>query len=354
MEPIWSLGFMSGTSLDGVDAAWLRTDGETILEIGGGMTVPYPDDLRERIRSVLGQKGMTQDIKAIEKDLTLFHADVARQVLEQHPIDIIGFHGQTIFHCPPITHQLGDGELLSEETKKEVIYDFRSEDVANGGQGAPLVPIFHQAMLQDDGPIVVVNIGGVANITWIKSGHPLIACDTGPGGAILDDWVKQKTGASYDQDGQLGANGTPVAEILTSWMGHPYFAKPAPKSLDRNDFATRVKDMEGLSLADGAATLVEFTAKAIIRSLDHVPEHPSKIYVAGGGRWNKHLMNRLSDLSPCPVETVEVLNWNGDLLEAYAFAYLAARVRAGLPISFPTTTGVRHPTIGGKKVLRPS
>jgi anhydro-N-acetylmuramic acid kinase len=182
----------------------------------------------------------------------------------------------------------------------------------------------------------------------------LIACDTGPGGAILDDWVMQKTGASYDQDGQLGAQGKPHEGILETWMRHPYFTKSAPKSLDRNDFATRVKDIRGLSLADGAATLVEFTAKAIIKSLDHVPEHPTKIYVAGGGRRNKHLMNRLSTMSPCPVEAIEALSWDGDLLEAYAFAYLAARVKAGLPISFPTTTGVKHPIVGGKKVLRPS
>jgi len=351
MEPVWSLGLMSGTSLDGVDAAWLRTDGQKIVEIGSGMTVPYPDILREKIRAVLGQKGLSEEIQAIEHELTLFHGEIVRKIQEIQAIDLIGFHGQTIFHAPPKTWQIGNGERLARDVRVEVVYDFRSEDVANGGQGAPLVPVFHQAMVAEEFPIVVANIGGVANITWIRKGHPLVACDVGPGGALLDDWVLRKTGQLYDTDGRLGSQGKVAREIVERWLTHPYFSKPAPKSLDRNDFATYMKDMENLSPEDGAATLVALTARALISALDQLPEKPHKIYVAGGGRRNQHFMNCLAQLAPCPVNPVEVLNWDGDLLEAYAFAYLAVRVKAGFPTSFPTTTGVVTPVSGGRRAL---
>lgn len=347
MEPLWSLGLMSGTSLDGVDAAWLLTDGQEIMEIGRGMTVPYPDVLREKIRAILGQRDLTEEVQAVAHELTLFHGEVVRQVQAIQAMDLIGFHGHTIFHSPPITRQIGNGELLAREVGAEVIYDFRSEDVANGGQGAPLVPIFHQAMVEEEYPVVVANIGGVANITWIQKGQPLIACDTGPGGALLDDWILQKTGQRYDTDGLLAAQGKVAKDIVERWLTHPYFAKSAPKSLDRNDFATHLKDMEGLSLEDGAATLVELTVRALINTLDQMPEKPHKIYIAGGGRRNQHFMHRLACLAPCSVDSVEALHWDGDLLEAYAFAYLAVRVKVGLPTSFPTTTGVAHPVSGG-------
>ncbi len=349
MEPIWSLGLMSGTSLDGVDAAWLLTDGQKIMEVGGGITVPYPELLREKMRTILGQKDMTSEVQAVEHELTLFHGEVVKQAQGFQAVGLIGFHGHTIFHAPPETRQIGNGELLARDVGVEVIYDFRSEDVAHGGQGAPLVPIFHQAMVEEEYPVVIVNIGGVANITWIQKGQPLIACDTGPGGALLDDWVLKKTGQLYDTDGQLAAQGKVDEGIVKRWLTHPYFAKSAPKSLDRNDFATCLKDIEGLSVGDGAATLVELTPRAMMVALGQMPTKPHKIYVAGGGRRNQYLMHRLVQLAPCPVEPVEALNWNGDLLEAYAFAYLAARVKAGLPTSFPTTTGVTHPVSGGKR-----
>jgi anhydro-N-acetylmuramic acid kinase len=351
MEPVWSLGLMSGTSLDGVDAAWLLTDGQKIMEVGGGMTVSYPVLLREKIRAVLGRKDLTREIQAVEHELTLFHGEVVRQVQAIQTIDLIGFHGQTIFHAPPQTLQIGDGELLARDVGVDVIYDFRSEDVGKGGQGAPLVPIFHQAMVDEEFPVVVVNIGGVANMTWILKGQPLIACDTGPGGALLDDWVLQKTGQLYDIDGRLASKGKVDRGMVECWLTHPYFAKSAPKSLDRNDFATHLKDLDGVSLEDGAATLVELTARALIDALNQMPAKPHKIYVSGGGRRNRHLMSRLAHLAPCSVEAVEAIHWNGDLLEAYAFAYLAARIKAGLPTSFPTTTGVAYPVSGGRRAL---
>lgn len=350
MEPIWALGLMSGTSLDGVDAAWLLTDGQEIMEVGGGITVPYPNILREKVRAILGQKELTEEIQSVERELTIFHGEVVKQAQRSQAFDLIGFHGQTLFHAPPQTWQIGDGQLLAEYVGVDIIYDFRSQDVAKGGQGAPLVPIFHQAMVREDYPVVVANIGGVANITWMQKGQPLIACDTGPGGALLDDWILQKTGQLYDIDGRLGSKGKVDMEVIEGWLTHPYFSKPAPKSLDRNDFVAYLKYMEDLSLEDGAATLVELTVRALIDTVSQMPAKPHKIYVAGGGRHNQHLMNRLAQLAGCPVNPVEILNWNGDFLEAYAFAYLAARVKAGLPTSFPTTTGVSHPISGGKRV----
>ncbi|MDF3034348.1 MAG: anhydro-N-acetylmuramic acid kinase [Alphaproteobacteria bacterium] len=352
MEPIWSLGLMSGTSLDGVDAAWLRTDGQKIEEAGGGMMIPYPPSLREKIRSILGQRNITEEIEEVERELTLFHAGVVKQVVKeigsQHSLDLIGFPGQTIFHAPPETRQIGDGKLLAQEVGVDVIYDFRTADVAHGGQGAPLVPVFHQALVAEDKPVAIVNVGGVANITWIQKGQLPMAWDSGPGGALLDDWVLRKLGEPYDTDGQLAAQGIGDEECLQQWLMHPYFAKVGPKSLDRDDFAAFLKDIEGFSPSDGAATLVELTARTIIHALAHMPENPHKLYITGGGRRNRHLMQRLAVLAPCAVDTVEALKWDGDLLEAYAFAYLAARVKVGLPTSFPTTTGVAYPLSGGQ------
>lgn len=354
MEPIWSLGLMSGTSLDGVDAAWLRTDGQKIEEVGGGFMAPYPPSLRENIRSILGVKDTTEKVKNVERDLTLFHAHVISQALariaNRHSLDLIGFHGQTIFHAPPESRQLGDGAFLAQEAGVDVIYDFRAADLAHGGQGAPLVPVFHQAIAGESTPVAVVNIGGVANMTWIQEGQPLIAFDTGPGGALLDDWILGTTGQPYDRDGQLGAQGRVDETCVAQWLTHPYFSKPAPKSLDRDHFLAFLKDIKGTSPANGASTLTELTARSVVHSLTDMPAIPKKMYVTGGGRRNKSLMQRLKSLAPCPVETVETLKWDGDLLEAYAFAYLAVRVKAGLPTSFPTTTGAARPVSGGQWV----
>jgi anhydro-N-acetylmuramic acid kinase len=352
MEPIWCLGLMSGTSLDGVDAASLRTDGHTISEVGGGALHPYPPILRDKIRHSLGQKDMNPDIEAVERELTLFHAQVVKKAQQIQSFDLIGFHGQTLFHAPPITRQIGDGNLLAQEVGVDVIYDFRTTDVVKGGQGAPLVPIFHQAMVEEsETPVAIVNVGGVANITWIQKGQPLIACDTGPGGALLDDWVLQKVGQPYDKDGELARQGVVNEEFVQRWLLSPYFKQSPPKSLDRDHFFSFRTDIEGLSPADGAATLVELTGRCIVHALTQMPAIPKQIYVAGGGRRNQHLMHRLKALAPCSVESVEALNWDGDLLEAHAFAYLAARVKAGLPTSFPTTTGVSQPVSGGRLAL---
>ena len=348
MEPIWSLGLMSGTSLDGVDAAWLKTDGRKIEAVGGGFMTPYPSELREKIRQLFGQREMTPFCQEVQRELTHFHAQVVRKAQQQKTFELIGFHGQTIYHAPPVTLQLGDGEMLASDVGVDVIYDFRSEDVARGGQGAPLVPIFHQAMVEGEKPVVIVNVGGVANLTWIQKDQPLIACDTGPGGALLDDWVSRKIGQPYDKDGFLAAQGVVDQAMLEGWLAHPYFLKYPPKSLDRDDFAILTAEVEKLSPADGAATLTELTARSIVHALTQMLTMPENIYVSGGGRHNAHLMQRLRILSARPVKTIEALGWDGDLLEAFAFAYLASRVKADLPTSFPSTTGVAEPSCGGR------
>jgi len=350
MEPIWSLGLMSGTSLDGVDVAWLQTDGTTIKKIGEGLMVPYPMPLREKIRSILGQNVMTLEVKSIERELTLFQAQIVKEAQKIQSFDVIGFHGQTIFHAPPFTRQIGDGELLAKEVGVDVIYDFRSQDMKQGGQGAPLVPIFHRALIETEVPIAIVNVGGVANMTWMQKDWPLIACDTGPGGALLDDWTLKTIGLPYDENGLLSSQGKVNEACVQQWLAQAYFAKSYPKSLDRNDFNGLIKDIEIMSPADGAATLVELTARSIIHALTQMPALPQKLYVTGGGRRNLHLMQRLRALASYSVDSVEDLGWDGDLLEAFAFAYLAVRVKAGLPTSFPTTTGVNQPVSGGKLV----
>lgn len=352
MEPIWALGLMSGTSLDGVDAAWLRTDGDVIYEKGEGFMVPYPSDLRTKLRAILGESQPTAEIRNLEKEMTDFQGDVVKIAQKQKDFQLIGFHGQTIFHAPPHTWQIGDGVMLSEKGGVDVVYDFRTLDVKRGGQGAPLVPIFHQAILEQAGlikekAIAIANIGGVANITWIQKDHPLIACDTGPGGALLDDWLFKKIGKLFDKDGYISAQGNPQQDLVQKWLQNPYFTKPAPKSLDRDAFAKLFCDIEGLSVEDGAATLVEFTAQTLTHGLHQMPQKPVNLYVSGGGRLNQTLMRRLQILGSWEVLPIENLGWSGDLLEAYAFAYLAVRVKQGLPTSFPTTTGVSQPTCGG-------
>ena len=348
MEPIWSLGLMSGTSLDGVDVAWLQTDGNKITKIGEGMIIPYPSLMREKIRSILGQNVITPEIKSIEKELTLFQAEIVKKAQKIQSFDVVGFHGQTIFHAPPQTWQIGDGKLLASEVGIDVVYDFRSQDMMEGGQGAPLVPIFHRALIETEAPIAIVNVGGVANITWMQKDRPLIACDTGPGGALLDDWTLKTTGKPYDENGLLSSQGVVNEVCVEEWLTHPYFAKSYPKSLDRNDFAHLLKNIEALTPADGAATLVELTARSVIHALTQMPALPQNLYVTGGGRRNLNLMQRLQALASYAVDRIEGLGWDGDLLEAYAFAYMAVRVRAGLPTSFPTTTGVKQPVSGGQ------
>ncbi|HEY8290530.1 MAG TPA: anhydro-N-acetylmuramic acid kinase [Acetobacteraceae bacterium] len=350
-----TIGLMSGTSLDGVDAAWLETDGERIARFGPNLTIPYDDRLRADLRQILEQAAsLSPDdpaLKSATARLTEYHAKAVLALGQ--PADLVGFHGQTILHQPEQlrTWQIGDAATLAARVGLPVACDFRLADVAAGGQGAPLAPIYHAALARDlPRPLAVLNIGGVANVTWIGAGGELVAFDTGPGNGPLDDWMMRHTGAAFDRDGELARSGAADEGVLTRLLGHPYFARPGPKSLDRLDFAAtlRASGIELLSPADGAATLVAFTARAVAAA--PLPAKPVRWLVCGGGRLNAAIMGALRNRLDAPVEAVEAAGWNGDALEAQCFGYLAARVSAKLPISFPGTTGVAGPMTGGRIV----
>ncbi|NBX67271.1 MAG: anhydro-N-acetylmuramic acid kinase [Proteobacteria bacterium] len=348
------LGLMSGTSMDGIDMALLRTDGENMAEALGAAFLPYPDDIKLLIRSVLGRAHDADgSVTKAEQAVTDWHVMAVGKFHETtlHEIDLIGFHGQTIFHDPARkrTWQIGDGERLARETGIDVIYDFRSNDMRAGGQGAPLLPLYHQALVRAaklENPACVLNLGGVANITWMD-GETVIACDTGPANALIDDWMLAKTGVPMDKDGAAATKGTVDVPRVLQWLQHPYFQLPAPKSLDRNAFhGCKVDD---LSLEDGAATLTAFTVESVLKTVRQMPRLPKNLIVAGGGRHNAAIMNALQKC--IPTIDADTLGWNGDNLEAEGFAYLAQRSVRGLPLSLPTTTGCKTPVTGGKKAL---
>jgi anhydro-N-acetylmuramic acid kinase len=350
-NPPLALGLMSGTSLDGVDAALIRTDGRRIAGFGAARTVAYAPDFRERLRAILGGVGAVADV---ERELTDIHADAVRRLLAEAgvaaaDVRVVGFHGHTILHRPRAgrTWQIGDGVRLAQAVGIDVVCDFRSADVAAGGEGAPFVPLYHQALAADlEKPLAVLNVGGVANLTYIGPDGAILAFDTGPGNALIDDWMLARTGSPVDRDGRTAAAGRIDEAAVAAWLAGPYFARKPPKSLDRLDFeASRIAH---LPLADGAATLAALTAAAVARGVDHLPTRPRRWLVTGGGRHNRFLMAELGRRLGAPVDPVEAAGWDGDALEAQAFAFLAMRNLAGLPLSLPSTTGVRAPTPGGR------
>jgi anhydro-N-acetylmuramic acid kinase len=350
------VGLMSGTSMDGIDAALIETDGETVCGIGPHLTVPYEDGFRAVLRANLGRTSLTdEDGRRLNRDLALRHAQVVRALLAGSDIapDMIGFHGHTLWHDPVarLTVQAGDPALLAKDLGIPVVADLRQADIAAGGEGAPLVPIYHAALSRDlDRPIAVLNVGGVANVTWIgKRGvDDMVAFDTGPGNGPLDDWVARHTGRSCDEDGRLAAAGTLAEDRLLTLMQAPYFGRPAPKSLDRREFDHVLQALEGLSVEDGATTLVALIAAAVVQGAAHMPLPPKRWLVTGGGRLNPVLMETLAGWLDAPVEPVEAVGWDGDAIEAQAFAFLAARFRRQLPITFPGTTGAPFPMVGGR------
>jgi anhydro-N-acetylmuramic acid kinase len=349
-----ALGLMSGTSLDGIDVAVVETDGRDRVIPGPALTIAYPADFRERLRSVLGTVG---PVAEVEDELTRAHAEAVEHFLHEHAelsIDVVGFHGHTILHRPAEhrTCQIGSGALLAQLLGLDVVGDFRSADVAAGGEGAPLVPLFHAALTaQLPKPVAILNVGGVANVTWIGHGADILAFDTGPGNALIDDWVYQHTEATADIDGALAHAGNASAANVERFLDAPFFKRAPPKSLDRDDFAEAAP--AGLSLEDGAATLIEMTAAAVAASARHFPEPARDWLVTGGGRHNPALMDALRRRLGLRVRSVEDLGWNGDALEAQAFAYLAVRSLEGLPLSLPSTTGVPEPTRGGTLYAAP-
>jgi anhydro-N-acetylmuramic acid kinase len=349
---------MSGTSLDGIDVAALASDGERRVVAGPALTVPYPETFRERLRGVLGAVGASADIVAVEEALTRLHGAAVAQFRARHPevaIDLVGFHGHTILHRPAEhrTWQIGDGALLARLTSVDVVGDFRSADVAAGGEGAPLAPLYHAALAAGLAkPVAVLNLGGVANVTWIGAraddgrADDILAFDTGPGNALIDDWVHRHTGRAADLDGALALAGRASAAPIARFVEHPYFARTPPKSLDRDQFQSAVPD--DLALADGAATLTEMSAAAVAAAVRHFPAAPRQWLVCGGGRHNPALMAALTRVLAAPVRAVEAVGWDGDALEAQAFAYLAVRSVRGLPLSLPATTGAPYPVCGGR------
>ncbi len=349
---------MSGTSLDGIDVAALATDGERRVVAGPSLTVPYPAPFRERLRGVLGGIGASAEIAAVEVELTRLHADAIIAFRRKHPetaFDLVGFHGHTILHRPDRrqTWQIGDGALLARLIGVDVVADFRSADVAAGGEGAPLAPLYHAALAAGmTKPIAVLNLGGVGNVTWIGDTAPdILAFDTGPGNALIDDWVRRQTGRAADIDGALALAGHASAAHVARFLTHPYFARKPPKSLDRDDFQGTIPD--GLGLADGAATLTEMTAEAVAAATRHFPGPAREWLVCGGGRRNPAIMAALARRVGAPVRPVEAAGWDGDALEAQAFAYLAVRAIRGLPLSLPSTTGAPDPVCGGRLFRAP-
>lgn len=349
-----ALGLMSGTSLDGVDAALAVTDGVAVERLGTALTTDYPPELRSRLRGVLGGVG---EVEAVEHDITRFHAGAVARLLAESgvaaaEVDVIGFHGHTIAHRPQERHtwQIGDGALLARLTGIPVVNDFRSADVAAGGQGAPLVPVFHRALAAGIGrPVAVLNLGGVGNVTWIGDDDSLLAFDTGPGNALIDDWALHHTGRPVDEDGTLARSGRADAAAVGRFGAHPFFARTPPKSLDRDDFRHFANGLvAGMDAATGAATLTAFTARAAGLARAHFPKPAARWLVCGGGRHNPALMAALKAEFNVPVDAVEAVGWDGDALEAQAFAYLAVRSVRGLALTFPETTGGPRPLSGGR------
>lgn len=358
--PVWALGTMSGTSLDGVDAAMVLTDGERILDFGPSAFRPYTPAERATIRAALGAWPDDPATPAAAEVVETAHAELLSRF---SGADVVGFHGQTLAHDPRGrgTHQAGDGAILAQVLGLPVVWDFRSNDVAMGGQGAPLAPFFHFACARRIGaamPLAVLNLGGVGNVTWIDPRQPapeshgaLLAFDTGPANAPVNDLMATRTGADRDDGGQTAAAGTVDDALLARFLDHPYFFRMPPKSLDRNDFHA-VLDVAHLSLADAAATLTAAAAAAVARGAEHFPTPVDRVLVTGGGRHNAVLMAELSRRLGADVQPVEAAGLDGDMLEAQAFAFLAVRVARGLPTSGPTTTGVAG-LIGGGRISRP-
>mgnify|MGYP004712090257 CR=1 FL=1 len=362
--PVNVVGLMSGTSLDGVDAALLCTDGEQVLAHGPSLTHPYPSELRASLRDLLDRAPVLApddpELLAATHALSRLHAEAVLQLCRRAPDmppELVGFHGQTILHAPASlatgqagagrTWQIGDAALLSAMTDLPVIHDFRSADVRAGGEGAPLAPLYHAALLAGQPrPVAVLNLGGVANLTLVRGNGAVLACDTGPGNALLDDWAMRHTGRPFDQDGALARAGRVDSAVLDAMLAHPFFARPAPKSLDRLSFHALLALLDGLGAADGAATLTALSAQAVARTL--LPEQPAAWFVCGGGRHNLALMQALANALSAPVQAVEALGWKGDALEAECFGFLAVRSLRGLPLSLPTTTGVPTPQTGGR------
>ncbi|KEO56369.1 anhydro-N-acetylmuramic acid kinase [Thioclava pacifica] len=363
--PVWAAGAMSGTSLDGVDAALVLTDGTRILDFGRSDYRPYTESERAALHAALGRWPGEAGVEEAAEVVETAHAELLSGLGEAR---LIGFHGQTLAHDPEgrlgrrRTHQAGDGTVLAEVLGKPVVWDFRSMDVEMGGQGAPLAPFFHFACAKHAGleaPVVFLNLGGVGNVSWVDPRQPsaevpgaVLAFDTGPANAPINDLIRLRLKGEFDAGGELALQGRVDESVLEAFLAHPFFLRMPPKSLDRNDFHDILTLVSALDDADAAATLTACAAAAVARGGEHYPAPPAAIYVTGGGRLNQALMVALQSRINCPVQPVEDIGLDGDMLEAQAFAYLAVRVARGMPTSGPSTTGVAA-LIGGGKISQP-
>lgn len=369
MLQICAIGLMSGTSMDGIDLAMLRTDGESSLERGPSFFVPYEAAFRQRIaqgledaKAIVRREERPGSLAGLEQEITERHAEALARFLAGEAgswgaAGLVGFHGQTMLHRPHLglTVQLGDGPLLAARCGEPVVYDMRANDMVHGGQGAPLVPAYHVALARTlpepyaaRYPVVFVNIGGISNITYVGEAGDPVAFDTGPGNALIDQWVSREGGVPFDAGGAIASEGGIVTSVVERYLDNPFFAKSGPKSLDRNDFT--LADAMGLELADGARTLAAVSAEAILKSVEHMPETPRLWIICGGGRKNPHIVGDLRAgalKAGAEVILAEDAGFNGDATEAEAWAYLAVRAYRGLPLTFPTTTGCREAVTGG-------
>jgi anhydro-N-acetylmuramic acid kinase len=353
-----AIGAISGTSMDAIDVALVETDGLAALRPLSGGAFPYPAALKAALIALVADPARAEHdpLAEIEAAVTDAFADAIRAFLAgagiaPDDVDLVGLHGQTILHRPErrFTRQLGDGARLAAALGIDTVDRFRHADVAAGGQGAPLVPLYHAALAAGlDKPLMVLNLGGVANVTYLGAEGTILAFDTGPASALIDDAMRRHFGRAYDSGGAVAASGRIDGQRLAMLMADPFFPAPPPKSLDRNHFHARAAALAPLSPADQVATLAAFTIESVRAALDHVPAPPARWLVAGGGRHNATLMSGLATALGVPVEPVERVGWNGDLLEAECFGYLALRAARGLPLSLPGTTGVPAPMPGGR------
>ncbi|MEQ1955089.1 anhydro-N-acetylmuramic acid kinase [Mesorhizobium sp. CN2-181] len=369
MNLVTAIGLMSGTSMDGIDLAMLRTDGENRVERGPSLFVAYDAVFRRRIeagleeaKAIIRRAERPGDLAELERDITGRHADAVQLFLRNAANDwgkpdVLGFHGQTVLHRPHLglTVQIGDGQLLSARTGIPVVYDMRANDMVFGGQGAPLVPAYHAALARSlpadfprKYPMVFVNIGGISNVTYVPEKGDPVAFDTGPGNTLIDQWVSREGGVPYDAGGAIASEGGVLRRVVDAYLDNPFFQKAGPKSLDRNDFT--LEKASGMELADGARTLAAVSAEAILKSVEHMPEKPRLWIVCGGGRKNPHIVGDLrkgAERAGAEVALAEDAGLDGDATEAEAWAYLAVRSLKGLPLTFPTTTGCREAVSGG-------
>lgn len=362
--PIWALGYMSGTSVDGVDAAMILTDGEEIFDFGPSAFQAYSADQRETLLSAMGKWPQDRETPYAAETVEIAHVKAFAPFASQDPkVELIGFHGQTLAHDPggKGTHQVGDGRIIANALGVPVVWDFRTSDVEMGGQGAPLAPFFHFACAKWIGaysPVAFLNLGGVGNLTWVdaskeKPEHPnaLLAFDTGPANAPIDDYMRKHFGKDFDENGEIAAKGQVDFVRVEAFLKDSFFSKMPPKSLDRNNFSNISMVVDGLQSYDAIATLTQVCASSVAQAVSHFPSQPDRYFVSGGGRKNPVLMAMLSEILNAEVIPIDEIGLDGDMLEAQAFAYLAVRVQRGLPTSSPSTTGVMAPVGGGLRSL---